>query len=130
MNTEPNSVGLKLHNLDQQYEQLKQDVRICESGNSSAIRNKINVHRIEVHKEYLLLQDRAENSRSPVLAQMSKAQIELLETFEDILSEHKIEEEEAASLHAEHAIDLVIQTMRRTQLIMLYAADYALTNEK
>jgi hypothetical protein len=130
MMMKPNSVGIKLQEFDQQYNQLKQDVLICQSGDTYEIRKKIIEHRDEVHKDHLLLHNWVENSRSPLLSQLSKAQLDALNAFEDTLEENDIDREEATAIHVEHAIDFVLQMMRKTQLTMLYAADHAITNEK
>lgn len=121
---------IKLHELEKQYEQFQERLSLCRTGGKDDIRHEIIETKEEYEKNVVLLQNRVENSRSELAAELAKAQKEFGEKTEQILRKNSLNSDEATALYAEYAIDFVEQSLLHAQLAALLATELQWEDEK
>ena len=122
--------AVKLCELERQYGLLQTRLELCQGAGHEKIRDNA-----------LLMERRAEGSRSPAVAELSSAQRDYDRRVEEILREKlprlmrgeedpQEEHAEAAALYAEYAIDFASQAMRGALLAALIAIDQQMSCEE
>ena len=142
MNINQEIFAVKLYEMEQEYGKLQSRIRICGQENHDKILEELKKTTDE-YKEYsLILQKSAENSRSPAVAELSRAQLEYSRKMEQLLKgelEKEMHSEgnslpedkaEAITLYSEYALDLASQAMRYALIASLSAMDLQLKAEE
>ena len=142
MNINQEIFAVKLYEMEQEYGKLQSRIRICGQEDHDKILEELKKTTDE-YKEYsLILQKSAENSRSPAVAELSRAQLEYSRKMEQLLKgelEKEMHSEgnslpedkaEAITLYSEYALDLASQTMRYALIASLSAMDLQLKAEE
>lgn len=142
MNINQEIFAVKLYEMEQEYGKLQSRIRICGQEDHDKILEELKKTTDE-YKEYsLILQKSAENSRSPAVAELSRAQLEYSRKMEQLLKgelEKEMHSEgnslpedkaEAITLYSEYALDLASQAMRYALIASLSAMDLQLKAEE
>ena len=142
MNINQEIFAVKLYEMEQEYGKLQSRIRICGQEDHDKILEELKKTTDE-YKEYsLILQKSAENSRSPAVAELSRAQLEYSWKMEQLLKgelEKEMHSEgnslpedkaEAITLYSEYALDLASQAMRYALIASLSAMDLQLKAEE
>lgn len=138
MNMNQEIFAIKLYEMEQEYVKLQSRIRICGQGNHEKIREELQKAKDEYLEHNLMLQQSAEGSRSPAVAELSQAQLEYCRKIEQLLQgqletelhSEKSSPTEAIGLYSEYAIDLAKQTMRYALIASLSAMDLQLSAEE
>ena len=125
--------AVKLCELERQYGLLQTRLELCQGAGHEKIRDILQDELNDYRENALLMERRAEGSRSPAVAELSSAQRDYDRRVEEILREKlprlmrgeedpQEEQAEAAALYAEYAIDFAVQAMRYALMAALTAA--------
>lgn len=135
-------LGVKLKELEQQYQQLQSRLELCRQHNHAKIQEELRKAVKEYRENEMLLQKNLEGCRSQAVAALSAAQLRYFQTSEKILEqklpdylhsetstalENKVE---AAALYAEYAIDFAARSMRYALIAGLNAMDAQMNAEE
>lgn len=123
--------AVKLYELEQQYEKLLSRIHLCQEDSPKRLKEEIEDMSKECREERLSLARRTENSRSPAVSALSKAQLSYQRQVEKILdnelknllSDGQIQENQAESklLYAEYSIDFALLSMKEAILAAMSA---------
>ena len=125
----------KLRELERRHRETAAQVRLVENADHGQVRRELERLRREELAEERRLCRRAETSRSPAVAAMSRAQLEYLCRVRSIVQTElpaclhsegttPLEDQaEAACLYGEYAMDAADQAMRHALLAALQAVD-------
>ena len=133
--------AVKLCELERQYGLLQTRLELCQGAGHEKIRDILQDELNDYRENALLMERRAEGSRSPAVAELSSAQRDYDRRVEEILREKlprlmrgeenpQEEQAEAAALYAEYAIDFASQAMRGALLAALIAIDQQMSCEE
>lgn len=135
------AITAKLRELEREYDPLRGRIRLCQSSDGETIRKTCQelLKRYE-ESEHLLL-ERAEGSRSPIAAALSKTELEYSKQMDELIiayvpagaeggASDGPNQAEALALYAEYAVDHAIQAARRAQLAALSAIGVQLEYER
>lgn len=133
--------AVKLCELERQYGLLQTRLELCQGAGHEKIRDILQDELNDYRENALLMERRAEGSRSPAVAELSFAQRDYDRRVEEILREKlprlmrgeedpQEEQAEAAALYAEYAIDFASQAMRGALLAALIAIDRQMSCEE
>ena len=138
--------AVKLCELERQYGLLQTRLELCQGAGHEKIRDILQDELNDYRENALLMERRAEGSRSPAVAELSSAQRDYDRRVEEILREKlprlmrgeedpgengpQEEQAEAAALYAEYAIDFASQAMRGALLAALIAIDRQMSCEE
>lgn len=126
---------IKLYELEKSYGLMQSRLRLCQEAEPDKLRRELQELKDEYEEKNYLLQQNAENSRSPAVAALSKRQVEFFKNAENIMkndipkylhSETSDDAEtgaEAYALYAEYAIDFAVQSMRYALIAAMNAID-------
>lgn len=126
---------IKLYELEKSYGLMQSRLRLCQEAEPDKLRRELQELKDEYKEKNYLLQQNAENSRSPAVAALSKRQVEFFKNAENIMkndipkylhSETSDDAEtgaEAYALYAEYAIDFAVQSMRYALIAAMNAID-------
>lgn len=113
--------SIKIQELNQQYEQLKNQIKNYQNGDANTIRQEI----IRIEDEYkennIILQNMIDESRSQAASKLAAAQLDYNNKTMEILTEDSLDSEESSALYAEYAIDFASQAMQHSLLAVLCA---------
>lgn len=117
-------LSIKLYELEKSYGLMQSRLRLCQETNPEKLVHELQELKDEYEEKNYLLEQNAENSRSPAVAALSKEQVNFFKNAENIVK-NKLPEylrseapddgeasAEAYSLYAEYAIDFAVQAMR------------------
>lgn len=128
-------LGVKLHELEQQYEHLRNRLEICEREDPGQIHRELESAKKEYDAMRLRLKNVVENSRSPAVSRLAKVQLAYGRETENLLKEQVTadlhsdantpveDREEASALYAEYAIDFASMAVKYALLASLSAMD-------
>ena len=133
--------AVKLCELERQYGLLQTRLELCQGAGHEKIRDILQDELNDYRENALLIERRAEGSRSPAVAERASAQRDYDRRVEEILREKlprlmrgeedpQEEQAEAAALYAEYAIDFASQAMRGALLAALIAIDRQMSCEE
>ena len=133
--------AVKLCELERQYGLLQTRLELCQGAGHEKIRDILQDELNDYRENALLMERRAEGSRSPAVAELSSTQRDYDRRVEEILREKlprlmrgeedpQEEQAEAAALYAEYAIDFASQAMRGALLAALIAIDRQMSCEE
>lgn len=133
--------AVKLCELERQYGLLQTRLELCQGAGHEKIRDILQDELNDYRENALLMERRAEGSRSSAVAELSSAQRDYDRRVEEILREKlprlmrgeedpQEEQAEAAALYAEYAIDFASQAMRGALLAALIAIDQQMSCEE
>lgn len=77
-----------------------------------------------------MLQNRIDNSRSPIASKIAEAQKDYIKEIENILKDNSISSHELTALYAEYAMDFALQAIQHALLASLDAIDLQMTEEE
>lgn len=132
----------KLRELEAQYRQMVERLRLYEQQDHAEICRELENIRQECGKSRLQMQEDVAGSRSPAVAALAAAQLEYARKVDHILRNELPEylhadgctraedQAEAASLYGEYAIDFAGQAMRYALLAALSAMDLQMRCEE
>ena len=127
--------AVKLQELDGQYRQLREGLEHCPLDDRASVRRLLAGLREECEQRASELERRAAGSRSPAVAELSKAQLIYYRQTRRLLEERlpgyihsensdaAQDRAEALALYAEFALDFAAQSMRCALLAGLSALD-------
>ena len=133
---------VKLRELEWQYSQMLDCLRLCRAESHGEIRQALETVREAYLEHEHRLQNSVNRSRSPAVAALSKAQLgyscQVRQILQDDLprclhGENSTPAQdglEAAGLYGEFAIDFAVQSMRYALLAILSAMDAQLNYEE
>lgn len=117
-------LSIKLYELEKSYGLMQSRLRLCQETDPEKLVHELQELKDEYEEKNHLLEQNAENSRSPAVAALSKEQVNFFKNAENIVK-NKLPEylrseapddgeasAEAYSLYAEYAIDFAVQAMR------------------
>lgn len=117
-------LSIKLYELEKSYGLMQSRLRLCQETDPEKLIHELQELKDEYEEKNYLLEQNAENSRSPAVAALSKEQVNFFKNAENIVK-NKLPEylrseapdngeasAEAYSLYAEYAIDFAVQAMR------------------
>lgn len=117
-------LSIKLYELEKSYGLMQSRLRLCQETDPEKLVHELQELKDEYEEKNYLLEQNAENSRSPAVAALSKEQVNFFKNAENIVK-NKLPEylrseapddgeasAEAYSLYAEYAIDFAVQAMR------------------
>lgn len=142
MNVGEGMFAIKLYELERQYGRMQSRLQLCRGEDREKIRRELHAIRDEFMENELLLKKSVENSRSPAVAALSRAQGEYYRTVRELLERElpmQLHSEitqpsegaaEAAALYAEYAIDFAVQSMRYALMAALTAMDLEMKIEE
>lgn len=128
-------LAIKLYELEKSYGLMQSRLRMCQEAEPDKLRRELQELRDEYEEKNYLLEQNAQNSRSPAVAALSKRQVEFFKNAENIMkndipkylhSETSDDAEtgaEAYALYAEYAIDFAVQSMRYALIAAMKAID-------
>ena len=136
MNLGQGIFACKLLEMEKQYGRLQSHLRVCQQGNREKIRSEIRELEAQCAETDMLLQQFAEGSRSPCIAELSEAQLSFQQKAEAAL-EHAIggagnaeTAAELTTLYAEYALDFATQSVNHAMLAALHAIDLQMDNDE
>ena len=135
-------LSIKLYELEKSYGLMQSRLRLCQETDPEKLVHELQELKDEYEEKNYLLEQNAENSRSPAVAALSKEQVNFFKNAENIVK-NKLPEylrseapddgeasAEAYSLYAEYAIDFAIQSMRYALVAALKAIDLQMNAEE
>ena len=133
--------AVKLCELERQYGLLQTRLELCQGAGHEKIRDILQDELNDYRENALLMERRAEGSRSPAVAELASAQRDYTRRMEEILRDKlprlmhgeedpREEQAEAAALYAEYAIDFASQAMRSALVAALMAMDQQMNCEE
>ena len=133
---------IKLYELEQQYGRMQSRLRLCQQEDHPKIRRELQKAVDEYKEGEFLLQKNVESSRSPAVAALAHAQLEYVRTVRKILEQDLPDylhseasttsenENEAAALYAEYAIDFAVQSTRYALIAALKSIDLQMSADE
>lgn len=128
-------LSIKLYELEKAYGQMQSRLRLCQEAEPDKLQRELQELKDEYEEKNYLLEQNAENSRSPAVAALSKRQVEFFKNAENIMkddipkflrsetSDDTETDAEAYALYAEYAIDFAVQSMRYALIAAMKAID-------
>lgn len=128
-------LGVKLHELEQQYKHLQNRLEICEREDPGQIHRELESAKKEYDALRQRLKNAVENSRSPAVSRLAKVQLAYGRETENLLKEQVVadlhsdantpveDREEASALYAEYAIDFASMAVKYALIASLSAMD-------
>ena len=132
----------KLRELEQEHERIRSRLRLCQGEDRQQVRQELDQLTREIDETDAALQQAADTSHSPAVAELSAAQLEYEDRVGRILREKlprylhcsatdaASDRAEAAALYAEYAMDFAAQAMRRALQSALAAVELQLEQEE
>lgn len=126
----------KLQEMERQYRKTTDRIGVCGQGDPAKVRQELQKAREEYRRSGLQLRQRIEESRSPAVAELAKAQLESNRKMERLLENGQLtrflhseensgleDRVEVAALYAEYAVDFAVQAMQYALIAALSAID-------
>ena len=142
MDTRSGIFDNKLYELERQYRQTIDRLRLYQRKSHEDVRQELQAVWQEYRENELLMQKNVAGSRSPAVAALAEAQLEYDLKIQHILrnelpgylhgegSGRTEDQAEAAGLYGEYAIDFAAQAMRHALLAVLSATDLEMNCEE
>lgn len=142
MDTRSGIFDNKLCELERQYRQTIDRLRLYQQKSHGEVRKELQAVWQECRENELLMQKNVAGSRSPAVAALAEAQLEYDLKIQHILrdelpgylhgegSGRTEDQAEAAGLYGEYAIDFAAQAMRHALLAVLSATDLEMNCEE
>lgn len=128
-------LSIKLYELEKAYGQMQSRLRLCQESDHDKLLRELQELKDEYEEKNYLLEQNAENSRSPAVAALSERQVNFFKNAENIMkielpkylhsetADDKEIDAEAYALYAEYAIDFAVQSMRYALIAAMKAID-------
>ncbi len=135
-------LSIKLYELEKSYGQMQSRLRLCQEAEQDKIHRELQELKDEYEEKNYLLEQNAENSRSPAVTALSEEQVNFFKKAENIIKNELPQylhseaadaaetNAEAYALYAEYAIDFAVQSMRYALIAAMKAIDAQTQLEK
>ena len=128
--------AIKLYELEQEYSRMRNRLLFFQKEDRNNISSEIETMNRETKRTASVLQNAAENSRSPIAASFAKAQREYQKSMDRCLSQgltaykESSERADTLALYAEYAIDFAVLSMKHALLAAFSAIEMQMSAEE
>ncbi len=132
----------KLSEMEQQYGNIQNRIRICQQKDPAGIQEELQKAWDEYQENLLTLEKEIKESRSPAVAELTQTQWEYGKKMEHLLESGQLEkylhtdtncpdedQAEAAALYAEYAMDYAVQSLQYALISALSAINLQIHTE-